>query len=124
MTTLNLGITKRPCWIWRPNVLSAVQAQDFKLDEHHLYYSPDVPKNVPMRYRMRYRVQLAPEGLPRMLWAPDGFVLPDEPTEALAGNISAWGWYALILDPVWFLQLPIEHDGLRRHCPECQKMEF
>ena len=47
-----------------------------------------------------------------------------ETVEALVGEINHWGWFALILNPVWFLQLPIVHDGHGGHCEECKQVRF
>jgi hypothetical protein len=115
--TLNLGITARPCWIWATDALRSVRAYNFELTDDYLYYDNEADG-------MRWRVQRNPEGMPRMIWAPDGFVLPEKPVEALFGDIQSWGWYALILDPAWFLQLPIEHDGLAGRCAVCKKAGF
>ena len=60
MTTLNLDITERPCWIWNTDILRSVRASNFELAEHFLYYDNNVDG-------MRWRVQRDPEGMPRML---------------------------------------------------------
>ncbi len=115
MSTLDLGITARPCWAAKG--LANAVAENFEIGEDCLYYDLQGSE-------FRWRVPLDPEthGLPRMLWAPDGFELESGPIEARV--VTRWGWQNLILDPEWFSNLPIEHDGVAESfCEECAKLD-
>jgi hypothetical protein len=123
MTRLNFGITSRPCWLKQ---FTNEVLKDFKLHEEadHLGNPRTVLSYDLVGSPYRWRVEPVPEGMPRSIYAPDGFELPDEPFEVLLCDVKHWGWKCIVFDAAWFFKLPIEHDGLaERTCEECAEQD-
>jgi len=119
---MNLGIKSKPCWL--DDLLFPAVITDFMINDGYIYFYVEGRP-------LHYRVPIDHPGMPRHVYAPDGWDLPisDYPrtkvsAKVLIGEMVRWGFeiYWLVFDIDWFNSLPIEHDGLGRNkCDLCLK---
>ena len=112
--TLNLGMESKPCWLDKK--LFPATLRNCQVEDGYIYFNVD-------SHPLNYRVPLEDPGMPRHVYAEDGFSVPAV-GEALIGECTEWGYtiYWIVFDIEWFKALPIKHDGMDyRNCGLCRR---